>query len=563
MGQEQSTSALEAVDAVQNELDQNVSPAGIKLYKYVTAGSLGKWELSSSAAKPHFYDALEDSSSAGKKSDWFMVVDASDIEVHLDQSAGLIMDVTQRRLTFNADGQVWAMRFPDVETFKSFGAEMNSKLFYNTYGYENTDAGRAKGLGADYADRMFNIEGIQVVQPMDVDPERDDFATPEKIKEKSARQDDPQDDPIMGVVMGANDNSYLLKSGGKFDVLRNVVGSGVEDKCISFTLTPGTSKGSSRTPSMFTPSRVLLAQGERKMNLLTPDNPNLLHHADVETGQIVSTFSFQKDRVEIPIKDITHDSKTGQMEETSTFLGLDNNRLCRWDLRDAKGKVAESPVVNYQEGKDYSRGTNFNCMATSGDGFVVIGSQDGQVRLYSNTSLTMAKTSIPSMGSPITSVDVTYDGKWVVATSDHYLMVVKTTYQSDKGAACNAFTSRMGGRGSMPRLLRLKPEDQARVGNKPLQKGKFSWITESGQNERWIVASCGKYSVIWNFSKVKGSTTGEMSFGNMPTLTDYILTAKEEEVVDSAFQHRRYAPEAADASIVVATQHSLFNVGGA
>jgi hypothetical protein len=53
-----------------------VAPAGIKLYKYVTAGSLGKWELSSSAAKPHFYDALEDSSSAGKKSDWFMVVGA-------------------------------------------------------------------------------------------------------------------------------------------------------------------------------------------------------------------------------------------------------------------------------------------------------------------------------------------------------------------------------------------------------------------------------------------------------------------------------------------------------
>jgi hypothetical protein len=47
----------------------------------------------------------------------------------------------------------------------------------------------------------------------------------------------------------------------------------------------------------------------------------------------------------------------------------------RWDLRDARGKVAESPVVNYQDGKDYSRGTNFNCMATSGDGFVVIGSQ--------------------------------------------------------------------------------------------------------------------------------------------------------------------------------------------
>jgi len=51
----------------------------------------------------------------------------------------------------------------------------------------------------------------------------------------------------------------------------------------------------------------------------------------------------------------------------------------------------------------------------------------------------------------------------------------------------------MGKRGSMPRLLRLRPEDAARTAGKPLQKGKFSWITESGQAERWIVASCGEY----------------------------------------------------------------------
>ena len=60
----------------------------------------------------------------------------------------------------------------------------------------------------------------------------------------------------------------------------------------------------------------------------------------------------------------------------TTFLGCCCCCL-RWDLRDPRGKVAESPIVTYQDGKDYSRGTNFNCMATSGDGFVVVGSQVG------------------------------------------------------------------------------------------------------------------------------------------------------------------------------------------
>lgn len=40
--------------------------------------------------------------------------------------------------------------------------ELNDKLFYNTYGIQNDEAGRAKGLGSDYADRLFNIEGVQV-----------------------------------------------------------------------------------------------------------------------------------------------------------------------------------------------------------------------------------------------------------------------------------------------------------------------------------------------------------------------------------------------------------------
>lgn len=35
-----------------------------------------------------------------------------------------------------------------------------------------------------------------------------------------------------------------------------------------------------------------------------------------------------------------------------------------------------------------------------------------QIRLYSEKTLTQAKTAIPGMGLPITSVDVTFDGTW-------------------------------------------------------------------------------------------------------------------------------------------------------
>jgi len=66
----------------------------------------------------------------------------------------------------------------------------------------------------------------------------------------------------------------------------------------------------------------------------------------------------------------------------------------------------------------------------AGDGYVVVGSQDGQVRLYSERTLTRANTAIPGLGAPITAVDVTYDGKWVLATTATYLMVVLTVYKA-------------------------------------------------------------------------------------------------------------------------------------
>ncbi len=61
---------------------------------------------------------------------------------------------------------------------------------------------------------------------------------------------------------------------------------------------------------------------------------------------------------------------------------------------------------------------------------MVVGSQDGQIRLYSERTLTRANTAIPGLGAPISAVDVTFDGKWVLATTATYLMVVLTVYKA-------------------------------------------------------------------------------------------------------------------------------------
>ena len=68
-------------------------------------------------------------------------------------------------------------------------------------------------------------------------------------------------------------------------------------------------------------------------------------------------------------------------------------------------------------------------MCCAGDGYIAIGSEDGCIRLYGVNSLNKAVTTIKGLGGPITAIDVTYDGKWVLATTKNYLMVVKTDFK--------------------------------------------------------------------------------------------------------------------------------------
>jgi WD40 repeat protein len=79
-------------------------------------------------------------------------------------------------------------------------------------------------------------------------------------------------------------------------------------------------------------------------------------------------------------------SKDAQLLQSPIFLGLDRNRLAKWDLRTEEG------VVQWTAGKDFAQRTKFTCMATSGHGHVVIGSHDGQIRLYNANTLTQVST---------------------------------------------------------------------------------------------------------------------------------------------------------------------------
>lgn len=95
---------------------------GIKLYQFIKAGSGGKWELTSLRACPGFYDANEDA--RGKQPDFWLEVDAGDIDTRADDALSYVADPAARRVTFAANEGLWALKFPSAESYRAFMTEL-------------------------------------------------------------------------------------------------------------------------------------------------------------------------------------------------------------------------------------------------------------------------------------------------------------------------------------------------------------------------------------------------------------------------------------------------------
>ncbi|KAF3446661.1 hypothetical protein FNV43_RR11841 [Rhamnella rubrinervis] len=472
----------------------------------------------------------------------------------------------QRRVDFVAKG-VWAMKFFNNEDYKGFVSEFQDCLFENMYGVEATEANKIKVYGKDF---------IGWVKPEVADDsvweDADDtfLKSPDPTTPLRANQDlreefeEAANGGIQSLALGALDNSFLVGDSG-IQVVKNFT-HGIHGKGVYVNFDHGNYRGGSSSVHS-TPKKALLMRAETNMLLMSPTNEGKphstgLHHLDIETGKIVTEWKFEKDGTDITMRDITNDSKGAQLDPSgSTFLGLDDNRLCRWDMRDRKGMVqnlatSNAPVLNWTQGHQFSRGTNFQCFATTGDGSIVIGSLDGKIRLYSNNSMRQAKTAFPGLGSPITHVDVTYDGKWILGTTDTYLILVCTIFTDKDGKAKTGFTGRMGNRISAPRLLKLTPLDSHLAGtNNKFRNAQFSWVTEHGKQERHLVATVGKFSVIWNFQQVKnGSHECYRNQEGLKSCYCYKIVLKDDSIVDSRFMHDKFAvTDSPEAPLVIAT----------
>jgi hypothetical protein len=470
----------------------------VKLYLHIGGSTAAaRWVISDRLVAASFIRSSGDRASDPSSDDeeptgpWCLVV-GSKIRAKVGPELQLKTFPAQRRVDFVADG-VWALKFLHADGYADFNAKYHSCLFENSYGVAATEEGRAKVFGKDFAawarpefgDESIWEDATDAFSPGPKGspaPARSPMLRP--LMEDFREFEEPVEEGgggIQSLALGALDNSFLVGDSG-IQVVKNFE-HGIHGKGVSVKISGG---GTNFT----TPKKALLMRAETNMLLMSPatdGKPHAkgVHQLDIETGKVVSQWKFGKDGADINMRDITNDSKGAQMDASeSTFLGLDDNRLCRWDMRDRHGIVQnlansmESPVLEWAQGHQFTRGTNFQCFASTGDGSIVVGSLDGKIRLYSKSSMRMAKTAFPGLGSPITHVDVTYDGKWILGTTDSYLILICTIFIDKDGKEKTGFGGRMGNRIAAPRLLKLSPLHSHLAGdNSKFREGRFSWVS--------------------------------------------------------------------------------------
>jgi len=166
----------------------------------------------------------------------------------------------------------------------------------------------------------------------------------------------------------------------------------------------------------------MLHAEDSSMILQNEADPNTLYRMDLAYGKIVDEWKIHDD---IPVNTFAPEKKFAQMTGEQTFLGLSRNALYRIDPRLAGNKLVDTELKQYQSKNDFS------AASTTEKGYIAVASNKGDIRLFDRLGIN-AKTLIPALGEPIIGLDVSADGRWILATCRTYLLLIDALQKDGK-----------------------------------------------------------------------------------------------------------------------------------
>lgn len=144
----------------------------------------------------------------------------------------------------------------------------------------------------------------------------------------------------------------------------------------------------------------------------------------------------------------------------------------------------------------------------------------------------LPQTALLPLGEPIIGVDVTADGRWLIATCKTYLLLIDTLIGDGRYKGSLGFDRSFPADSKpIPRRLQLRPEHVhhmetsggAKVSFTP---ARFNTGSTPEESEKSIITSSGQFVITWNFRRAQQGKTD-----------DYHIKRYDDKVVADNFRH--------------------------
>ncbi|OCF37982.1 cytoplasmic protein [Kwoniella heveanensis CBS 569] len=430
------------------------------------------------------------------------------------------------RETDGLPGMTWCLRFKE-DVF----AEWKDRFtIYMWEGKNKTSYAKAKADEQRYIQEAY--EDVEMAEPEEEDArEESDEEEEEEVDSAADTGDESESDDSEAFGRGSKNQQLAVgyKNDMSFVARGDMIGvfAHQDDKLRFRTAIDRVKNLDGKS---FSPGKMMLHNQDGDMLLLDPNNKNSVYRMDLEYGKVVDEWKVS-DTVEV--NNIIPDSKYAQMNPQQTLIGHSHNGLFRIDPRVSGNKLVESQF------KQYATKNDFSAAVTTESGKLAVASNKGDIRLFDAIGKN-AKTALPALGDPIIGVDVSADGRWLVATCKTYLLLIDTLIGDGRYKGSLGFDRSFPADSKpIPRRLQLKPEHVAYMED-PVSFTPARFNTGVNEAEKTIVTSTGKYVITWNFRRLKQGRTD-----------DYQIKQYDSHVVADNFKF------GADKNIIVALEHNV------
>ncbi|WAQ83686.1 hypothetical protein PtA15_4A134 [Puccinia triticina] len=425
-----------------------------------------------------------------------------------------------------ADYRTWALRFPGDEVSRdqyTAAQEAFAKALYD----------RDNGLGSYEAQDRATKEWSRLTYgvPVDGDCYEEDDAqsddTEEEVEdseeeEEYASSDDDDDAQLQRFrslnstknschALGAKENLSCVIRGNMMGIFRN---ESTSDKKLKFIASIPDLTTLDGTRAVH-PTKIMLYMQDDIVIIKDRSIPNYLFKLDLGVGKIVEEWELNDD----PLTDFFALNKFSAMENESTLIGTSRNEFFKIDPRVNGRKAVDKQTQTYKTNVDFS------CGVTSASGFIALGSDTGMIRLFDPNIGKKAKTLLPEVRDAIKHLDVTNNGRYLVATCEKYLLLYD----------CQMKSGKLGFEKSFPKAekpagirIELTPEHRGRIIHEKIpycfNQAKFN--QGDGEVERKIITAMGPYIIEFDLKSILDKSRR----------TQYVLKRYQERVVADNFR---------------------------